>query len=464
MQEKIIALVDFGSSKISASLAIIHDDCEILGSASVQSLGIHKGEIVDEEKCYNSFIQSMSEIQKTAGKDVSNVFAGLNLKNLRISEITRKTKIKEEKITSHDIKRVLKKAAESTLINDDEQVADIVINFYKIDNKVVTENVVGWIGNELEIDCNVIVGKAKELNKYKQIIEKAGFMFCGFYVNQIAARSIFLRDNDSMGLKALVDIGADTTNISVFSNGELKAISFRALGSTNITKDLSICGEISNMQAEQIKCINSGCYKSLYDDKSKGDEISIGTYKFSKELYYQVVNARIEELLKFVKLDLKNTSFYEGLCSIIIYGDGIIYFENVKDIAKKQIQKKCTIATNKYLGMKKTSNITSLAGIEEVYNKLSLLGGVSTSFEIEPINGTHRENNYNEKITNNISFDLNNKHAEENDEYDAGLENEMYAGSENVTSRRILREKEKNKSGLLQKVKRMLEDIFLREE
>ncbi|MDD5793232.1 MAG: cell division FtsA domain-containing protein [Clostridiales bacterium] len=442
MQEKIITSVDFGSSKISASLAIIHDDdCEILGSESVQSDGILKGAIKDESKCLRAFSDAVNKIKRKTNKVVSDVYVGINLKDIRISEMAEKVEVKNDKVEKYDIKKVLSKVKESTLLGNDEEIVDVIINFYRLDGKVSTENVIGWIGNELEIDCAVLVGKYEQLSKYKAVVRKAGYKFAGFYVNQIAAKNIFLRENNSIGTKALVDIGNETTNIAVFNNGEIKAVSFRPLGGNNITKDLSICGEVSLMQAEQIKCINSKCYESIYKDNSQGDEINIGTYKFSKELYYEVTKARIEELLKFVKLDLKNTSFYEGLCSIIIYGDGIIYFENVKDIAKNQINRKCTIATNKYLGMKKTSNITSLAGIEEVFNKINLLDEVSTSFDIEP----NKEKD-NEEIEKNISFDFN--------------ENE-YTGSEDVSSRRILREKDKDENlSLIQKVKRMLEDIF----
>ena len=440
MQEKIITSIDFGSSKISASLAIINDgDCEILGSELVQSSGLVKGVIEDEAKCLKAFSGAVKKIERKTNRTVSDVNVGINLKDIRISEVARKTKVNNEKVNKCDIRRILTKIKETALFGNDEEIVDVVINFYKLDGKVSTESVVGWVGSELEIDCVVVIGKTDQLNKYKAIVRKAGYKFAGFYVNQIAAKNIFLRDNNSIGTKALVDIGSDTTNITVYRNGELKAVSFRPLGGNNITKDLSICGEVSIMQAEQIKCINSKCYESIYRDKTLGDEINIGTYKFSKELYYEVTKARIEEILKFVKLDLKNTSFYEGLCCIIIYGDGIIYFENVKDITKNEINNKCIIATDKYLGMKKTSNITSLAGIEEVYNKSILLDEVSTSFDIEP----DKEKD-NEEIENNISFDF---------------DKNVYVGSEDVASRKILREKEK-KLSFLQKVKRMLEDIF----
>lgn len=452
MQEKVIASVDFGSSKISASLAIIRsDDCEILGSNSAQSFGISKGIITDEEKCQKAFLEVMEKTQKTAGNEALEVFAGINLKDIRISEVSRKIKINDEKVTYDDIKKVLKKVWDNTLTSDDEMVADIFINFYKLDEKVSVQSVVNWVGSELEINCSVLVGKSKELNKYIRIIQNGGFKFSGFYINQVASSKIFLREKNSMGTKALVDIGGDTTNISVFNNGQLKSLLFRPIGGTNITKDLSICGEISLMQSEQVKCINSQCFESLYNDKTKGDEVNIGTYKFSKELYYQVVKARIEELLKFVKLDLKNTSFYEGLCSIIIYGDGVTYFENIKGIAQSQLHKRCTVATNKYLGMKKTSNITSLAGIEDVFDKAQLLGDIVTFIKV-----VNHNNKLSSSKENKISFDLDSKSA---NTLDSDLDNDM--GVDRISSRRILREKKDDKNeSLWERVKRMLEDFF----
>jgi cell division protein FtsA len=135
------------------------------------------------------------------------------------------------------------------------------------------------------------------------------------------------------------------------------------------------------LEAENIKTINSANYQSIYNDKTSDDLIQIGTSKISKTLFYEVTNARLEEILKYVNSEVKNTSFCEGLCSIIIYGDGIIYYENIQDLVKEHIENKSVVATSEYLGMKATANITSLAGIKEIFERVQLL--YSNKIELE---------------------------------------------------------------------------------
>ena len=103
------------------------------------------------------------------------------------------------------------------------------------------------------------------------------------------------------------------------------------------------------------------------------DDIEVGTTKVSKELFYEVTNARIEEILIHVNTELKKTGHYDRICSIILYGDGLSYFENINTFAKAIIKRKTKIVSKVDLGIKNSENITSLALAKEVYDRLNLL-------------------------------------------------------------------------------------------
>lgn len=387
MQGQLIAAVDFGSDKISASLGICgKEDIEIMGCAATTSKGIEKGLICDEGGCANSLKEVLAKLEEQTKEKVTKVFVGISPRDVRISEKFKIVTIREDKVRSIDLKNALKKAKLEAAISEDEEVVDIIINFYKLDGKVIYDNIVGWIGTTLEINFSILIGMKKELKKYKNVIRESGYVFNEFIVNIISGKNIFLQGKNAMGSRALVDIGAGTCDYAIFRNGVLKYINSRPIGGNNITKDLSICGKFSMTEAEQIKKSYSGIYESEYKDSKVPDMIDIGPNKVSKKLFYEITRARLEEIIKYVNLDLKNTSFYEGLCSIIIYGDGIIYFDNIKSVIDEQLNKKTIIADNKYLGMKKTLNITSLALLKEVFNRYSLFldNSPSMAHDIRP--------------------------------------------------------------------------------
>ena len=188
-----------------------------------------------------------------------------------------------------------------------------------------------------------------------------------------------------MGTKILLDVGSGTIDFAVFRNGVLKSLSNIPIGGNNITKDISICAKISMTDAENLKKIYSNHYETLNEQKNE-KTISVGGTVVDKTLFCEVVKARIEEILKYIQLEVKNTSFCEGMCSIIIYGDGISYFENMEGMAKKVFDKKVTMVTEKFLGMKNTENITSLAIVKEMCDRVSVLSNNSTKVEIEKNN------------------------------------------------------------------------------
>ncbi|MCI6189063.1 MAG: cell division protein FtsA, partial [Clostridium sp.] len=101
--------------------------------------------------------------------------------------------------------------------------------------------------------------------------------------------------------------------------------------------------------------------------------IEAGSTKVSKKLFYEVIQARLDEIIKYINLEIKKTSFYEGICSIIIYGDGLVNYENVISVINKSIKKKCKVVTKAKLGMQDLADISSLAGVKEVYDRLNLI-------------------------------------------------------------------------------------------
>ena len=373
MHNFLISTVDFGSKKISASVGKGSEgEFDIIGTKSIQSDGIEKGFIVDIDKCKEAFNEVMDKVKLQTNEVLNDIYVGISSKALRITEANVKVTLNDNKVRGKDIKRAINKCKFNVELLDGEEVVDTIINYYMVDEKVIYEDVIGWRGNSLSLNASVIIGPKNELSKFKEVVKDSGYTFKGFIVNIISGRNIFLQGKKSMGVKVLVDVGASNIDISIFRNGVLKYISNIPLGGNNLTRDLSICAEVSMTEAENIKTILSGNYETLYKDESVDDILDIGSGKISKTLFYEVVNARLEEVLNYINEELKNTSFCEGMCSIIIYGNGISYYENIVELVKNNIDFNTIIADNNYLGMKKTSNVTSLSIVKEVFDRLYL--------------------------------------------------------------------------------------------
>lgn len=374
MQHDIIASIDFGSKKLSATIAFKgKEELEILGVKSHKSAGIEKGLITDIDKCREAVVSLLSELEEKTKKEIKDVAIGISSNKVRISETTVAIDLSEEKVTSEDIRKALKMGKKNITIRSDESIVDILINFYILDGVVVHKDIINWKGRNLELNLTLVIAETKEIEKYYELFKETKYKIEFIKLNVLAGKQIFLTEKNSIGNIALVDIGAGITDIAVFNNGVVKELVNVPIAGNNITNDIAICGEFSFLEADNMKKIYSSNYKALYLDDSLEDEIEVGTIKVSKKLFYEVANARIEEILNHTNTKLKNTGHYDRICSIILYGDGVTYFEDISEIVRKIFKIKTKVIRKNDLGIKNSENITSLAIAKEVYDRLILL-------------------------------------------------------------------------------------------
>jgi len=237
----------------------------------------------------------------------------------------------------------------------------------------MNKDILNWKGKKLEINFTLVIAETKEIQKYYELFNKTKYNIQFIKMNILAGKQIFVNEKNVIGNIALVDIGAGIIDIAMFNNGIPKSVNSIPIGGNNITNDLAICGKFSFFEADSIKKIYSSKYKTLYLDNSLPDEVEVGTVKVSKVLFYEVVNARIEEILDHINIKLKNTGHYDRICSIILYGDGISYFEDINEIVNRVFKIRTRVIKKAELGIKNSENITSLAIAKEVYDRLNLL-------------------------------------------------------------------------------------------
>lgn len=372
MDKILVAAVDFGSKKISASLGVEDGkELEILGSLSVLSRGIKKGLITNKEKCVEDIRDVLIRLEEESGKKINSIYVGIPSRNLRVTEFFASVNLEEGKVRVKDIERALERGKRNVILSDGEEIAELIVNYFLLDEEIINGDIKGLEGNILTLNITAVIGNEEYLAVYKDVVEEAGYKINGFVVNIIAGRQVFVQGKSAKANKALIDIGAGTTDIAIFKDGIAKYIYSIPIGGNNITKDLSVCLNLTMSEAEKAKMLYSSGYETLYNDESI-ELIESDNSKVSKKLFYEIINARIDELFNYIKLELKNSSYFEGICSIIIYGEGLSYYENVKNVARANIDHKFTIVTGKDLGMQDSENITSLAIVKEVYDREKL--------------------------------------------------------------------------------------------
>lgn len=305
-----IVAIEIGSSKISGSIGIhTVSGIRILAYASepVNNF-ISKGVVRNVDETGNSLTSLINRLEA----QLENVhiekayvtFGGMSMHSVKstvVKEFDSYTKITQEIIDEIALEN------ESTFKAPEGYLKIQVVPLeYKLNGDI---NAMPIGIPTCSIECrflNIIIRE----QYIKQLQESFGMAKIEIADSFNAARieAEYILNEEELGAgTALVNIGADTTTVSIYSNRLLRKITVIPLGSANITKDL--CSEqITLAEAEQMKIFKG--YNSSGNDNS-----SVPT-----NILNDVISGRMSEILQNTKNQIENSG--ENIGRIVFTGGG----------------------------------------------------------------------------------------------------------------------------------------------
>ena len=298
MPKEFIVAIELGSSKMTGIAGQKNLDGSITVLAIVEensSSCIRKGVIYNIDKtcqCLTSIIKKLKNILK---QDIAQVYVGVggrsirSIKNVIVKDLPGNSIISQEMINEiMDVNR--------NMTYPDQEILDAATQEYKIDNQFQTDPV-GIQCNHLEGIFLNILWRKNFYNNINTCFENANIPIAEMYLAPLAMADSVLNDSEKRAGCMLVDLGADTTTVSVYYKGILRHLSVIPLGSSNITKDLT-CLQIEETDAENMKLKYAKAYTDISNiDPTLNYQIDRDRYVESKK-FIEIVEARVEEIVE----------------------------------------------------------------------------------------------------------------------------------------------------------------------
>lgn len=371
MNEKIVAL-SIGNKYLTATMSKNeYGESKIIASAIVESKGVRKGKIEDLELLMSSIGEVIEELKKATKEKITDIYIALSTEDIRIVESKGSCTLdKNRSIEKEQIEKAYLNG-KSTELEEDECIADAIIkNFYTAESGYI-ENPLGMKSKLLEVELNLIVCKKDFIGELKKAIIGLGLNVNGFILAIDALNKYLLTENEIKEQNnVLINFGAEKVEVGMFFKNKIKKISTIPLGARDITKDIAIVTKIEEDIAEKIKVENSTSFITIRNNFGK---IKIGNEKIEATLLYEVINARLDEITSYIKKTIETSVDYDRIDNVIIVGDGIVNFENIKAFLEEVFNKNVVIFTNEELNLENYSTIMSNAIVKEVYDRLKLL-------------------------------------------------------------------------------------------
>ncbi len=334
MHEKLIAAIDFGTSKI----VLMVGKKNALGLLSVvavetidSSTCVRRGCISNLDEAAAKVKTLVDSVNKKIHPKIDKVYVGLGGQSVCSQEHTISRKLLPESIVN---KTLLDSIAEECLNYEPDLSAllDAIYPEYYLDGRV-EQNPQGVQCTEIEAKYQLITGRPSIKRDITKILhEKVGVTIAGYIVSSEATAAAVLAPAEKDLGCALVDIGAGITTLSIYKGKLLKYMVTIPLGSDLITKDLCSLG-ILREEAEAFKK-EHGQAIAGDEDENRKEELFTSKNVDSLQLN-RIIEARMDEILANVIAQIEQSGQEKSLASgIIVTGGGANlkkFLESLKD-------------------------------------------------------------------------------------------------------------------------------------
>ncbi|MBC8215061.1 MAG: cell division protein FtsA [Candidatus Marinimicrobia bacterium] len=362
IQDKTINVgIDIGTSRIRCAIAEVNTDSKeikLLGIGSSPSSGIKQGSIIHRDQIIDEIETAITDAETMAGMKVNHVHLSISGDHIRgintqgaiaIQKNGHSQMSSEYDISREDVRQVLE-LAKAISFPVDRDILHILPQEYVIDTMTGIKDPVGMSGRRLEARVHLVTMATSTATNLAGCIEELGLTVEGF-VFQGLASTIATVDEDEKELGvAVVNIGAGTTDITVFHDGGVRHTGVIPIGASSITNDIAVMLQIGKEDAEMIKLKYASAKSSMASPELNFDiPVKEGELKrdISEHEVSRYVEARMVELLQLIAREISRADIHESLTYGLVLTGGGAQLKNLTGLAEETLKLRTRIGIPK---------------------------------------------------------------------------------------------------------------------
>lgn len=242
MAKEFIVAIELGSSKMTGIAGRKNPDgsMTILAVAKEDSTSyIRKGVVYNIDKTAQGLSNIISKLKNTLQTDITQVYVGIGGQSIHSINNSVIKDLPIDAIISQDMVNELMDNNRN-MTYPEYEIQDAVTEEYKVDSQY-QDDPVGIQAKHLEGNFLNIVWRRSFYRNLNKSLENAGITIAEMYIAPLVMADNVLSEAEKRAGCVLVDLGAETTTMSVYYRNKLRYIAVIPLGGNNITKDLERC-------------------------------------------------------------------------------------------------------------------------------------------------------------------------------------------------------------------------------
>lgn len=348
MAEQIIAGLDIGSSTIRVVVAQVMADesgqpnLHVIGAVSVPSEGMHRGSVSSMEDVVSSISKALERAERMTGVAVSSAWVSIAGQHVLVQESRGVVGVSrpDGEIQESDIERAIE-AARTVATPSNYEILHVVPKSFTVDGQRGIKDPLGMNGIRLEVDAVIIQTISSQIKNLTKSVYRTGIEIDDLVFTPLAtAEAVLTKRQKELGV-CLADIGATSTSLVVYEEGDILHTAVLPLGGDHITNDIAIGLRTSLDIARQVKheigyatpdgVQKNESYRLTDFGSQEEDEVKA---KFVAE----ICEARVEEICEAIDAELKKVDRSGMLPVGVVFTGGTLKLPGIPEVAKRVLR------------------------------------------------------------------------------------------------------------------------------
>ncbi|MDP3793803.1 MAG: cell division protein FtsA [Candidatus Uhrbacteria bacterium] len=354
MKEQLIAGLDMGSSHIRLAVGQVfaHSDkreaLNLIGAVEVPSQGISKGAVSSLEDAVSSISACLEQIERQIGLPVGEAYVGIGgpFVQVQLAKGVIGVSRVDGEIREEDAHRVIE-SARSVVNPINYEILHVLPRSFIVDGQGGIKDPVGMQGIRLEVDAHIVQGLATPVRNLTKAVFRTGLDITELVFAPLAtAEAVTTPRQRELGV-AVVNMGASTTTMAVYEEGELLHAAVIPIGSDHITSDIAIGLRTSLDVAERCKkayAFASAEQVNKYEEVDLRDLGADESEAVSPRFISDIAQARVEEIFERIEKELKKIERSGMLPAGVVLTGGGVKLKGLIEVAKELLRLPVTIA------------------------------------------------------------------------------------------------------------------------
>lgn len=325
-EKEIIVAIELGSSAIRGIAGTREADGskQILAIEQERISGIiRRGVIYNIDKTKTAIERIKERLNEKLGVNITRAYVGIagqsvHTENNRVKrQMDNRIKVSQELVDS------LMDENRNTQYPDRE-ILEVVPQEY---NLGINSDIdpVGTQTDQIEGRYMNVIARTQLQENIRRCMQEAGLEVVELFTTPLVLADSLLTDTEKRSGCALVDLGAETTTVAIYTKNILRHLVTIPLGGNNITRDIASMKKVEFDEAEKLKKKYGA---ALLDSKNTEEykTISISNDRKLDELELkQIVSARMEEIIANIWNQIEKGKWQDELLSgITLTGGGAV--------------------------------------------------------------------------------------------------------------------------------------------